>query len=200
MRLKNKKILVLWLLGLTLVINFSFFQSNNFNDTNYSDETVIFDKLNCKHFIKTAAYWELTTPIEIDDAGSNNWTWAEGESWFGGGNGTINNPYLIENVTIGVDSNYDFCIRVNNSNKYFIIRNCTVSKAYLTGIALWNVNNSKIINNYAFSNSYVGIGFLDSYNNTISKNNVTGNLIGGIGLGNSSGNSILENTANFNLE
>ncbi|MCK4381166.1 MAG: right-handed parallel beta-helix repeat-containing protein, partial [Candidatus Lokiarchaeota archaeon] len=198
MRLKNKKILVFWLLGLSLFINFSFFQSNNFNDTNYSDETVIFDKLNRKDYTKTAAYWELTTPIEIDDAGSNNWTWAEGESWFGGGNGTIHNPYIIENVTIDVNSNYDFCIRVNNSNKYFIIRNCTVSKAYLTGIALWNVNNSKIINNYAFSNSYVGIGLLDSYNNSISKNNVTGNLIGGIGLGNSCYNFIIENIANSN--
>ena len=195
MRLKNKKILVLWLLGLTLVINFSFFQSNNFNDTNYSNE-----KKSYNYYTKTAAYWELTIPIEIDDAGSNNWTWAEGESWFGGGNGTIHNPYIIENVTIDVDSNYDFCIRVNNSNKYFIIRNCTVSKANVTGIALGNANNSKIIDNYAFNNSYVGIGLLDSYNNTISKNNVTGNLIGGIGLGNSSDNSILENTANFNLE
>jgi len=159
------------------------------------------DKINFDNgILEISNYWELSSPIEINDLGINNWTWAEGQVWFGDGNGTIANPYIIENVTIDVDNNFEYCIRIQNSSKYFIIQNCTVMKASLTGISLMNVNNSKLNLNNAINNDYVGIGLLDSNNNLISKNTAYDNSVGGIGLGNSTFNSILDNTVYSNIQ
>ena len=156
MNVKRNRVFLLSLLGICTLILFSLSQNNlNFNPTNSINDNEI--KKNIIN-LKTSGYWELTSPIEIDDAGGHNWTWAEGETWFGGGNGTQGNPYIIENVTIDVNNNFKYCFSIQNSNKYLIIRNCTVSKAIMTGIFLGNVNNSKIIYNKVLNNSYVGIG------------------------------------------
>ena len=148
--------------------------------------------------LNTSGYWNITSPIYIDDAGTNNWAWVEGESWFGGGTGTQGNPYIIENITIDVNNNFDFCISIQNSNKYFIIRNCTVSEANLAGIFLENVNYSKIMFNKVLNNDNIGIGLVDSYRNVILGNNANYNFLAGIGLNRSNFNSILNNTAKYN--
>ena len=184
-------------LGIILTISHGI---NNSYDMNYqlksldNDNTIISDN----RFLEIANYWELLSPIEINDRGTNNWTWAESQTWFGGGNGTLNNPYIIENVTINVNNNFSYCIRVQNSSKYFIIQNCTVMKASITGIFLTNVSNSKLILNNAFANHERGIGLLGSNNNLISENIAYNNRVSGIGLSNSIFNTINDNNVYSN--
>ncbi|MHA1257266.1 MAG: hypothetical protein ACTSPS_16875, partial [Promethearchaeota archaeon] len=147
--MKRNKIFIFYLLSICLLISFSLSQNNlDFNYTNSANVREIDE--NTKN-LKNAGFWNLTSPIEIDNMGVKNWTWAEGEAWLGGGNGTQSNPYIIENVTVDVNKNSDFCISIMNSNVYFSINNCTVSKASITGILIKNVSNSIIVNNTAFS-------------------------------------------------
>ncbi|MFX1447936.1 MAG: hypothetical protein ACFFCG_07345, partial [Promethearchaeota archaeon] len=150
MYFKRNKIKVLFGLGVFILILFILPKIDfSFKPPNFVNES----EIRCNpHNLNTSGYWELPSPIEIDDAGTNNWTWAEGEAWFGGGNGTQANPYIIENVTIDVNNNFEYCISIQNSNKHLIINNCTVSKANITGIFLENVNNSQIINNKVLNN------------------------------------------------
>ena len=112
--MKRNKILLLHLLGICLLISFNLYQNNlNFNPANSAIGPEINKNTN---YLKRSGYWEFTSPIEIDDAGINNWTWAEGEVWFGGGNGTQGNPYIIENVTIDVNKNFEYCIIQGDDN------------------------------------------------------------------------------------
>ena len=75
----------------------------------------------------TSGHWNLA-PFVIDDSatgvGAHNWTWAETQPWCSG-SGTLENPYLIENVTIDGENSGN-CITIKNSAKYFRIENCTV--------------------------------------------------------------------------
>lgn len=95
---------------------------------------------------KSAGYWDLTgSPILID----GNWSDTQlAYPWCTGG-GTINNPYRIENVTID-GRQKSSCITVKNTNKYFVIQNCTfyntttVYATHYAGVSMLNVNNSKI--------------------------------------------------------
>jgi len=67
------------------------------------------------------------------------------------GNGTLGNPYVIEGLYIVGDS--DDCIRVYNTNAYFIIRNCElVGYVYPHSIRLDNVTNAIVENNVIYIN------------------------------------------------
>lgn len=79
MKIKRNKIFLISLIGFCIFFSLSQL-NNNFNTTYSIHDSVI--KKNAK-ILKTSGYWELTSPIEIDDAEANNWTWAEGEAWFG---------------------------------------------------------------------------------------------------------------------
>ena len=125
--------------------------------------------------IKSSDYWNLTgSPIFIDDADPNyNWSRTANENAWCSGSGTWNDPYLIENVTIdGQDS--ASCITIQNSSVFFIIRNCTLSRAgwdYDAGIKLDNVNNSLLIYNSFTGNQLAGIIlWKNCVNNTIEHN------------------------------
>ncbi|NVM19484.1 MAG: hypothetical protein HWN80_17415, partial [Candidatus Lokiarchaeota archaeon] len=124
MKYKRNKIILLSLIGMCILLLFSLPQIKvNFNPIDFNNDAEI---KNYTKSLKSSSFWELTSPIEIDDTGVNNWTWAEGEAWFGGGNGAQVNPYIIENVTIDVDNTFEYCIDIQNSSVYFIINNCTV--------------------------------------------------------------------------
>ncbi|MFX1236199.1 MAG: NosD domain-containing protein [Promethearchaeota archaeon] len=157
-----------------------------------------------KH-IKPSGYW-TASPIVIDEHGLNNWmTLADDELWCTG-DGTLSNPFLIENITIdggGTDS----CILIYNSRVHFIIRNCTLFNSslgsapdYHAGIKLVNVSNGQIIDNNCSYNQGSGI-FLsnNSHNNFISGNNASNNGAEGILLYEScvnntiSGNQVIHN-------
>ena len=78
--------------------------------------------------LKRAGYWE-TGPIEIDDNDpTKNWLIAEATYDWCSGSGTLNDPYLIANVTIDGTGSSE-CILIQNSNAYFVIKNCTLYNA-----------------------------------------------------------------------
>jgi parallel beta-helix repeat protein len=91
----------------------------------------------------------------------------------GGGSGTGDDPYIIENWVINASSTTG--ILIMNTTAYFVIRNCLVENGGVTyyGIFLDNVINGKIENNTIKNNS-TGI-FLASSDNTIIENNLVDN-------------------------
>ncbi|MHA1147885.1 MAG: right-handed parallel beta-helix repeat-containing protein [Promethearchaeota archaeon] len=158
-------------------------------------------------------YW---TPNPIYITG-DNWS-ASGAPWIQVGAGTISNPHIIENVTID-GGNQRSCIQIENSNDYFIIRNCSVYNALGAGdagINLINVvqgmvsdnfvynnygdgirlssatNNITIENNWCFNNSMSGIYCTSSENNTIKGNQALNNTSNGI--------TLYDNCLNFTIE
>jgi len=81
------------------------------------------------------------------------------------GNGTEGNPYIIENWDI--DASTANGIEIRNTDKFFIIRNCTVqggSNNY--GIYFYNVTNGKIDNVFSYNNGR-GIYLVFSSNSNI---------------------------------
>jgi hypothetical protein len=67
-----------------------------------------------------------------------------------GGNGTVFNPFIIENWSIDASLNHG--IWIENTNEHFIIRNCyiwngTNGSAANYGIYLNNLTNGFVINN-----------------------------------------------------
>ncbi|MEM4292718.1 MAG: right-handed parallel beta-helix repeat-containing protein [Thermoplasmata archaeon] len=150
---------------------------------------------------------------------------AANEGW--PGDGSEGNPYIIDGLEIDANGG-TYGIWIENTDVYFVIRNCTVYSAtssggvpYGTGIALNNVthgtlesnkcNNSTygiflyggsqyntITNNNASGNSDCGICLFESSNNNITNNNASGNSYFGILLSSSSNNNITNNNASGN--
>lgn len=91
---------------------------------------------------------ESHPPIIID--GNGDFTSENGVT---DGNGTENNPYLIENWMIVNDSSTEDGIFIKNTNAYFTIRNCTIynfTDKYENGIRLEYVENGRIENTNLF--------------------------------------------------
>ena len=104
-------------------------------------------------------------------------TTAEGWS----GNGTIGNPYIIENLTINANDGWHG-IFIGNTTVYFVIQNCTITGAtrrnhpYNTGfgISLDGVKNGRINNNQLSGNNY-GINIYRSSDIVVENNNCSDN-------------------------
>ena len=142
--MKNKN-LILAILGILLfglgVIN------NNLSDTSFPTET-IYEKDRAD--LISSGFWNLTgSPILIDDSDpSKNWSYTASHYAWCSGSGTLEAPYIVENVTIdgqGVGS----CIEIRNSTAFFKVINCTVYNSgsnYLEdgGIKLNNTKNGQI--------------------------------------------------------
>jgi len=132
---------------------------------------------------------ELTShkPIHINN---NNFTTANGVIE---GNGTENNPYIIENWCIDADTADG--IKIENTDKHLIIRNCAtyngynpINSTYHYGINFYNVTNGKISNCDVYNNNY-GINLQESSNNNVTMNQIYNNDKGGILLQFSSNNN-----------
>ena len=115
------------------------------------------------------------------------------------GNGTTTNPYVIQNLIIDGQGSGD-CIKISDSNAYFIIQNCTVynsgSNNNNAGIMLENIENGQFLNNTCFNNLHMGILLLDSNYNFFSNNNISNNGEYGLYLENSGNNILINNTLN----
>ena len=119
------------------------------------------------------------------------------------GNGSQENPYIIENYDI--DSNGGaYCIWIENTDVWFVIRNCILWNATSpmsepdgAGIYLKNVQNGTIDNNTC-TNNYYGIYMYSSSNNEVANNNCSGNLYYGICIEWSSSNNIFLNNCSGN--
>jgi len=91
----------------------------------------------------------------------------------GGGSGTENDPYIIENWAINASAAHG--IYIANTTAYFVVRNCLVENGTSTcyGIYLYNVVNGRIENNTLMNNSraiYIDLSDYNNLNNNIVKN------------------------------
>jgi parallel beta-helix repeat protein len=187
MKLKAKKMVSLLIIGLLLPI----FINNNFNFRNEQ-------KTNLNDLNDSKGYNEFY--IHID----GNWSLTASTYDWCSGDGSWDNPYLIENVTIncvGTGSG----ILINNSNDdYFIIRNCTILDAngigvysqYAGGIKLINCSKGIIFNNTCTNGGFYGTGIFlynKCSNITIERNDFQLNQRSGILIGDSSYNITVKN-------
>ena len=141
--------------------------------------------------------FHILEPFIIDNTGGGNYTWAEAstQSWCNG-SGTLSDPFVIEYITINGQNNIS-CIEINNSNVYFIIRNCKFYNG-TTGIKLSNTTNGQLLSNNISNNSGDGINLSQSHNITISGNIVNNNLDFGIYFEYGVNNTVSGNTVSHN--
>ncbi len=153
--------------------------------------------------IETPKFWNLTgNPIYINDwTCKYSWRKTSEENEWCSGSGTVEDPYVIENVIID-GQNSGSCITIRNSRPYFIIRNCTLYNAggaffnWAAGIKLVNTKNGKVLNN-SLSNNENGILEICGHNNKFLKNVVKINL-NGLYLWFSNENNITGNNIDYN--
>ncbi|MFX1499547.1 MAG: right-handed parallel beta-helix repeat-containing protein [Promethearchaeota archaeon] len=111
---------------------------------NFSNSASSFDHL--KNFDKTEPKISIISPkIHID----NNWSDAKGIG-ICIGSGIGSDPYIIQNLEINAGGT-GFCIKIENSQEYFEIKNCTLynngSSSFDGGILLNNITHGIIDNN-----------------------------------------------------
>jgi parallel beta-helix repeat protein len=116
-----------------------------------------------------------------------------------GGSGTADDPYIIENWAI--DASDGVGIDIQNTTKYFIVRNCLVENggSLCDGIRLYNVINGRIENNICSNNANYGINLESASNNNLINNTCSNNSWPGINLRYSSNyNTLAGNTCEGN--
>ena len=120
------------------------------------------------------------------------------------GDGSLNNPYVIENYEIYATIGHG--VHIKNTNLHFIIRDVTVNDGKLNkyyGFYLENVTHGRLEDNTAYNNQY-GFYLKNSFNNTLISNCATGNTNGLTlncsYLNNLTANIISNNRHGFSLE
>ena len=185
---KLKKLRIVFLINLIILFNVFYISNLNANRMNsYSDENSTLIRLSAPH-----------SPIIIN--GNGAFTAGNGVT-NPGALGTISDPYIIEDWIIDGGGSGS-CILIENTDKYFLIKNCAVynsgSGTDDAGIRFENVVNGKIINSDSSSNNAKGIRLYASNNNIISNNTVYHNSNYGIMLRSSNNNEIKGNKLNNN--
>ncbi|MHA1477928.1 MAG: right-handed parallel beta-helix repeat-containing protein [Promethearchaeota archaeon] len=148
--------------------------------------------------------WNMTgSPIIIDD--DSDWVYYATNYEWCSGNGTWNDPYLIEDVFIDA-LNSGNGITIKNTVKYFIITNCTLINSGTSytdnvrnsGINLISTKNGLLTNNSLSGNQH-GI-FLKYCNDnvTVRQNNISNNRQEGIFQWECSKIDYINNTITFN--
>jgi len=157
------------------------------------------------NLIKTSDY-EVISNITI--FGNNEWEMLQSTYGWCTGNGTWNNPYIIENIAIRSQS-ISYCVDIQETNVSFIIRNCDFNSHYLKlySINLVDVRNGVIQNN-SFNNFEFNCVILNNcYNLTILRNSISGSrmkyeahtsMSNGVSLSNSNETQIIENIIFYN--
>ncbi|MHA1696477.1 MAG: right-handed parallel beta-helix repeat-containing protein [Candidatus Helarchaeota archaeon] len=112
------------------------------------------------------------------------------------GNGLSTDPYVIENLIIEANlpgPSKTFSININNTNAFFIIRNCTTIQGYY-GIWLNNVSNGVIERNNFSISTHIPVHLTNSSYINITDNIMMNEKSYGIELYNSSFNLIYNNS------
>ena len=101
--------------------------------------------------LESSGFWNLTgTTIYIDDTDPDyNWSKTASENGWCSGNGSIGNPYIIQDVVMDAQGS-GTCIEIKNSNVYFSIENCSLSNAQY-GIVLTDALNGLINDTIIFN-------------------------------------------------
>ena len=151
-------------------------------------------------------FWNLTgNPIYINDwSCKSSWRKTSEENEWCSGSGTLEDPYIIENIII--DGQPTGSSRTSSKTRaYFIIRNCTLYNSggraifsWGAGIKLVNTKNGWLFNNTSNANNGDGILEICGYNNNFSKNTINYNFYHGIRSWWSDNNNFLENEIKFN--
>ncbi|MFW9792999.1 MAG: NosD domain-containing protein [Candidatus Thorarchaeota archaeon] len=136
------------------------------------------------------------------------------------GDGSPENPFIIDGLDINVGYAGGYCISINNTLVSFTISNCNLSSMpggiiLSAGIHLENVTNGELVNNN-ISTGFDGISLLSSDSNTVSDNtcynnwidiilvsshfNIVENNIGEIILESSHSNTVENNISYISLE
>ena len=131
---------------------------------------------------KASSYYNLTgSQIFIDDSDPNyNWSKTAAENDWCSGAGTIEDPYIVENVYIdGGGAIAEIpgkpysgnCLSIYESTAYFIVRGCYFTRAgtgeFNSGIFLRHTENGILYNNTLLSNgNNIFVGF-SSHNTTV---------------------------------
>ncbi|MCK4844247.1 MAG: right-handed parallel beta-helix repeat-containing protein, partial [Candidatus Heimdallarchaeota archaeon] len=134
-------------------------------------------------------YWKISSSIIIGyDSNFTDYGFP--------GNGTKENPYLIENLSITTSESIG--IYIFNTAKHFVIKDCYISAVDI-GIVLNNISTStaSVINTTCCYHTIYGL-FLDSSNDATIYNNNFHHNIGGLGLYNSSYGNITSNSCHSN--
>lgn len=202
--LRKKKTLIIFLLFIDLFLSHIFIKIEIIKDEPDNNEKIREVNDSTAH-LKISGFWDLTeSPIYIDDCQSNcNWEKVSSEYEWCYGSGTLDNPYIIENVIIN-GKNSGSCITIRNSDVYFIIKNCIFYNSgwsifnWDSGIKLVNTNNGKIINNNCSHNNGYGILQIWCSNNNFSGNIINYNSHHGIISWRSDNNYIIDNEINYN--
>jgi len=101
------------------------------------------------------------------------------EGWTG--EGTANKPYIISYYRIGAVYDSFECIYIRNTDLYFRISNCVLTRGGSQGIYLEKVHNAFIFgNNISNNGNGRGVFLYDCTNITFSSNNVNSNGAEGI--------------------
>ncbi len=99
----------------------------------------------------------------------------EAQGW--PGNGTENDPYLIEGFTInGSQTPSEICLMVENTRSYFSVTNCYLFNGQF-GIQFDNVSNARIENNEIHEVGDDGIVITGSDFNAIQNNTLVGSVL-----------------------
>ncbi len=173
----------------------------NLDNINLINENVY--EIDSNTEIKTAISADFTEPLFIDafetGVDAKNWTKAINEGWVTG-EGTIDNPYLIENINVDTN-NIGTALTIRNSKNYYFTINDSIliGGSDYSGLELYNTNNGTVGNSTFKSNKY-GINLQGgSMQNSFSKNTINGNSYGiylsTMSMGNSiMGNGIIDNS------
>ncbi len=173
------------------------------NLSNVIDLSAPNNKIKLESIINDLKNPNQSSPWEVDYIHiDNNWSdAADSFNWIQGGDGSLSDPYIIENVKIDAQGTGSGII-VENSIDYFIIRNCIVYNSgnigYDAGIKLINVRNSQIINNNCSINRFGIILYENCINNQIVNNLLNNNTHSGMYVYRSDDNAITGNTVEFN--
>lgn len=94
------------------------------------------------------------------------------------GNGTELSPYVIEDLIIN-GQNDTYCILIGNTDKYFVIENCSFFNASV-GLWFYNVTFGNVESSLMYQNLNIGIYLDCCYNCTFYYNSVERNKESGI--------------------
>jgi parallel beta-helix repeat protein len=132
------------------------------------------------------------------------------------GDGSPENPYLIDGLDIDRGGTAGHCIYIKNTRASFIMRDCRFTGADVSpgegsgmsygemiaesgaGILLYNVANGELVNNTCNNNNNNGIFLLYSRLNTVANNTCNNNGWDGIYLETSDSNTVVNNTCTSN--
>jgi parallel beta-helix repeat protein len=159
------------------------------NNPKYIQPLTNYRQINPKKLLKPS--YETHEVITID--GNTNFeTKAFSEGW--SGDGSVDNPFIIEDYIIIGAQLTGYLIDISNSDHYFIINNTWLEDG-ARGLSFTNVTNGFVTNVYSTLNEY-GFCLENSYNNTFLNNTSFDNLELGFSLDlTSQNNNLTNNTA-----